>query len=47
MEFTIMCDEWLVVDVNDGFLFFWSADHEEAERFQRVNCCLDVMLLHV
>ena len=46
-EFTITLDEYVVVDLVDGFCFFWSKSEFEANLFYKVNCSLRASFLHV
>lgn len=46
-NFTVICDEYVVVDRKDGQIFFWSPYLRECLIFCRVNSQLNVKLLHV
>ena len=46
-NFTVICDEYIVVDKDDGQLFFWSSSLPECLTFCRVNSHLNVILLYV
>ena len=47
-DFTIMIDEYVVIDVNDGFVYFWSSSMAVCVMFLRVNRSLrSVKLLHI
>ena len=46
-NFTVICDEYIVVDKDDGQLFFWSSSLPECLTFCRVNSHLNVTLLYV
>ena len=45
--FTVICDEYVVVDKDDGQIFFWSPSISECLTFCRVNSHLNVTLLYV
>ena len=46
-EFTIILDEYVVIDPEDGFCFFWSASKIACQIFLKVNKSLHASLLHV
>ena len=46
-EFTVMLDEYVVVDPVEGFCYFWSKSKFEADLFFKVNKSLRASLLHV
>nr|DAO34957.1 MAG TPA: FIG, FBPase/IMPase/glpX-like domain [Inoviridae sp.] len=46
-DFTVILDEYVVVDPVDGFCFFWSKSQFEADLFFKVNKSLRASLLHV
>ena len=44
-DFTVILDEYVVVDPEDGFCFFWSKSEFEANLFYKVNRSLHSSLL--
>ena len=46
-DFTVILDEYVVLDPEDGFCFFWSKSEFEANLFYKVNRSLHSSLLHV
>ena len=46
-NFTVICYEYVVVDKNDGQLFYWSSSLSECLTFCQVNSHLNVILLYV
>ena len=46
-NFTVKCDEYVVVDKDDGQIFFWSPSISECLMFCRVNSHLNIKLLYV
>lgn len=47
-DFTIMIDEYVVIDVIDGFVYYWSESMAAYLMFLRVNSSLhSVKLLHI
>lgn len=47
-DFTVLIDEYVVIDVNDGFVYFWSISMAACVMFLRVNKSLrSVKLLHI
>lgn len=46
-NFTVMLDEYIVLDSDDGFCFFWSDSEFEANLFLKVNAALHAKLLHI
>lgn len=46
--FTIMIDEYVVIDKKDGFVYFWSTSIAACMMFLRVNRSLQsVKILHI
>jgi len=47
-DFTIMIDEYVVIDVIDGFVYYWSDSMAACLMFLRANSSLhSVKLLHI
>lgn len=46
-DFTILLDEYIVIDKKDGFLYYWSVSMAACFLFLRVNKSLDATILHI
>lgn len=46
-DFTVMLDEYVVLDPVDGFCYFWSESRLEAYLFYKVNKSLHASFLHL
>ena len=46
-DFTVMLDEYIVIDKKDGFLYYWSVSMAACFLFLRVNKSLDATILHI